>query len=596
MAMSETMAAREGGARGRPRFSSDLPQMLIGFVLIAITGFVPSILGNSYWVHTFQLVNIYIAASVFQNFLFVDAGQKSFGQGVLLGLGAYVTAIFFGLHDWPFLLAALAGLGAATAGGLLFAFPALRVQYFHLGFVTLSAAIVFPQLLMSLDKWTNGINGISVSMPGLHQEWFLGLSPLTLMIAVYPMIALAIHYAIRRSRLGRDMRVAALSPEAARSLGIRPGVMRFIAFIIAAIGTGVCGILYLPAVSFVSPQGFNVELSFVFFFAVVVGGRGQMLGPIIGIWIVFILPNIALAQFVEYRLLIYGLLTLLTVILFPDGIVGSIERWRARRGVTGRGEQAFRVDRFLETLEGGRETRPGDEVVVEVRGGTKKFGEVVAVDAVDLKVRRGEIHGLIGANGSGKTSLLNVLSGLSRLNAGSFLIKGEDATRRSADRIADMGIGRTFQTPRIFPQFSLWDNLRLGIDARVGDGSADIARLADALEAEFAQDSAELLSHGQRRLVEVMRAVLKEADIIFFDEPAAGLSQGERANFAKLVRFLARRMGKTIILVEHDLELVWDIADTITVMEQGRVVASGSPEAMSNDPAVQHMFVGGRRA
>lgn len=596
MAASGTLSVEAAGARSKPRFSSDLPQMLIGIVLIAITGFVPSILGNSYWVHTFQLVNIYIAASVFQNFLFVDAGQKSFGQGVLLGLGAYVTAIFFGLHDWPFLLAALVGLGAATAGGLLFAFPALRVQYFHLGFVTLSAAIVFPQLLMSLDKWTNGINGISVSMPGLHEDWFLGLSPLTMMIAVYPMIALIIHYSIRRSRLGRDMRVAALSPEAARSLGIRPGIMRFIAFVIAAIGTGICGILYLPAVSFVSPHGFNVELSFVFFFAVVVGGRGQMLGPIVGIWIVFILPNIALAQFLEYRLLIYGVLTLLTVILFPDGIVGSIERWRVKRGVSGRGEQAFRIDRFLEALEGGRETRPSDEVVVEIRGGTKKFGEVVAVDGVDLQVRRGEIHGLIGANGSGKTSLLNVLSGLSRLNSGSFLIKGEDATRRSADRIADMGIGRTFQTPRIFPQFSLWDNLRLGIDARVGDGSADIGRLAAALEAEFAEDSAELLSHGQRRLVEVMRAVLKEADIIFFDEPAAGLSQGERANFAKLVRFLARRMGKTIILVEHDLELVWDIADTITVMEQGRVVASGSPEAMANDPAVQHMFVGGRRA
>ncbi|MBX3530183.1 MAG: ATP-binding cassette domain-containing protein [Rhizobiaceae bacterium] len=580
----------------KPRFSSDLPQVWIGIFLIAVTGFGPSLVGNSYWVHTFQLVNIYIAASVFQNFLFVDAGQKSFGQGVLLGLGAYVTAIFFGLHGYPFMLAAAIGMGAAVAGGLLFAFPALRVQYFHLGFVTLSAAIVFPQLLMSLDRWTNGINGISVSMPELHHEWFLGLSPLTIIIAVWPMIALWIHYAIRRSKLGRDMRVAAISPEAARSLGIKPGVMRFIAFIIAAIGTGVCGVLYLPAVSFVSPQGFNVELSFVFFFAVVVGGRGQMLGPIIGIWIVFILPNIALAQLVEYRLLIYGLLTLAAVMLFPDGIVGSIERWRVKRGVTGRGEQAFRVDRFLDTLEGGKDSQPSQEIVVEVRGGTKKFGEVVAVDNVDLKVRKGEVHGLIGANGSGKTSLLNVLSGLSRLNAGSFAIKGRNATRMAADRIADLGIGRTFQTPRIFREFSLWDNLRIGIDARTGVGSADIGKLADALEAEFAEDSAELLSHGQRRLVEVMRAVLKEAEIIFFDEPAAGLSQSERANFARLVKFLSRRMGKTIILVEHDLDLVWDIADTITVMEQGRVVASGSPEQMAKDPAVQHMFVGGRRA
>lgn len=592
----QAQAANGAAARKRPRFSSDLPQVWIGIALIAITGFVPSLVGNAYWVHTFQLVNIYIAAAIFQNFLFVDAGQKSFGQGVLLGLGAYVTAIFFGLHGYPFAVAALVGLVAAFLGGLLFALPALRVQYFHLGFVTLSAAIVFPQLLMSLDRWTNGINGIPVSMPSMHKEIALGLSPLTILVALFPMAALAVHYLIRRSKLGRQMRVAAVSPEAARTLGIRPGVMRFIAFIIAAIGTGICGILYLPAVSFVSPQGFNVELSFVFFFAVVVGGRGQMLGPIVGIWVVFILPNIVLAQLVEYRLLIYGLLTLATVMAFPDGIVGTIERWRVRRAVTGRGEEAFRVDAFLDGLRGEREAAPGSDIAVEVRGGTKKFGAVVAVDEVDLKVRRGEVHGLIGANGSGKTSLLNVLSGLSRLDAGSFLINGRDATRLAADRIARMNLGRTFQTPRIFPQFSLWENLKVGIDARAGTASPDMARLAAQLEAEFAEDSAELLSHGQRRLVEVMRAMLKEATIVLFDEPAAGLSQSERANFARLVRFLSRRMGKTVILVEHDLDLVWDVADTITVMEQGRIVASGDPASVARDPAVQHMFVGGRLA
>ncbi len=594
--MSDATIAVRGSMSAKPRFSSDLQQVWIGMALIAVTGFGPSLIGNSYWVHIFQLVNIYIAASVFQNILFVDAGQKSFGQGVILGLGAYVTAIFFGLHSYSFAASASIGLAAAIVGGLLFAFPALRVQYFHLGFVTLSAAIVFPQLLMSLDRWTNGINGISVSMPGLQGESVLGLSPLTILVALYPMLALWAHYGIRRSRLGRRMRVAALSPEAARSLGIKPGVMRFIAFVIAAIGTGLCGVLYVPTVGFMSPQGFNVELSFVFFFAVVVGGRGQMLGPVIGIWIIYILPNVALAQFVEYRLLIYGLLTLATVMLFPDGVVGSIERWRIRRRIAGRGEQAFRVDAFLQDFRGGKDTSPSHEIAVEVRAGLKKFGEVIAVDKVDLKVRRGEIHGLIGANGSGKTSLLNVLSGLSRLNAGSFLIEGVDATRMAADRIADLGVGRTFQTPRIFPQLSLWDNLRIGVDAGAGAGDVDVARLSRSLEAEFSEDSAELLSHGQRRLAEVVRTVLKEANILFFDEPAAGLSQSERANFAKLVTFLSRRMGKTIILVEHDLDLVWDIADTITVMEQGRVVASGQPDAVAKDAAVQHMFVGSRHA
>lgn len=596
MNADKTMTIADTATARKPRFSSDLPQVWIGMILIAITGFVPSLLGNSYWSHTFQLVNIYIAASIFQNFLFVDAGQKSFGQGVLLGLGAYVTAIFFGLHEYTFLAAAGFGLLAAALGGLLFALPALRVQYFHLGFVTLSAAIVFPQLLMSLDKWTNGINGISVAVPALTREVFLGISPLTMMVAIFPMIALWLHYAIRRSRLGRRMRVAAISPEGARALGIKPGYMRFIAFLIAAVGTGICGILYLPAVSFVSPQGFNVELSFIFFFAVVVGGRGQILGPVVGIWIVYILPNIALAQFVDYRLLIYGFLTLFTVMLFPDGIVGTVERRRFKRGVTGRGEQAFRVDTFLDAMKGEEATEPGSEVVVEVRGGTKSFGAVVAVDSVDLKVHRGEIHGLIGANGSGKTSLLNVLSGMSRLDSGEVRIKGRNVTRLAADRIANMGVGRTFQTPRIYPELSLWDNLRVGLDARRNAVSGEIDDLARALQGQFSEDSADLLSHGQRRLVEVMRTVLKESDIILFDEPAAGLSSGERENFSRLVRFLSRQMGKTVILVEHDLDLVWGIADVITVMDQGRIVANGDPDTVSKDPAVQHMFLGERRA
>lgn len=595
--MDSATAPADGAKRRSGRFSSDRTQLLIGLAAIAATGLAPLASGNAYWIHTFQLVEVYIAAAIFQNLLFVDAGQKSFGQGAILGLGAYATAILFGLHGVPFALAAVVGVLAATAGGLVYALPALRVQGFHLGFVTMSAAIVFPQLLVSLDRWTNGINGIKVAVPALSEPGVLGVAPLALAVTLLPMAALASHYLIRRSRLGRAMFVAALSPEAARTLGIRPGVMRFVAFVVAAVGTGLAGVLYLPTVAFVSPQGFSIELSFVLFFAVVVGGRGQMLGPIVGIFVVYVLPNVLLARWLEYRLLLYGCLTLAAVMLFPDGIVGSLERLRARRTRSGGGERAFRIDGFLARLGGARAPEAAAAgAAVEVRGGTKRFGAVTALDRVDLTVRRGEVHGLIGANGSGKTSLLNVLSGLSRLDAGSFLIGGVDATRLPADRIARMGLGRTFQAPRIFGQMSLWDNLRVGVDARVGPPDPDLASIAAELEAAFADDSPDLLSHGQRRLVEVMRVVLEETPVVLFDEPAAGLSQSERRNFAELVGFLSRRMGKTVILVEHDLDLVWGIADTITVLDQGRVVASGAPDAVAADPAVQHMFVGSRHA
>ncbi|WP_342363239.1 ABC transporter permease subunit [Terrarubrum flagellatum] len=590
----EATSADAPVARGR--FNSDWAQLWIGVALIAATGFGPSLLGNDYWAHTFHVVNIYIAASVFQNLLFVDAGQKSFGQGAILGLGAYGAAIAYGLQGVPFILAAVIGVLAALLGGLLFALPALRVQGFHLGFVTMSAGIVFPQLIVTLDKWTNGINGIRVAVPALTETWLLHQSPLSVILAIFPMLALGVHYALRQSRLGRMMRVAAASPEAARSLGVKPGVMRCIGFVIASIGTGICGVLYLPTVGFVSATAFPLELSFVFFFAVVVGGRGQLLGPIVGVWIIYILPNILLAQLIEYRLLIYGCLTLLAVMLFPDGIVGSIEHWRRKRAHKGGGDQAFRLESFIGHLPVVPEQTRAERPVIEVRGGGKRFGQVIALDKVDLTVRQGEVHGLVGANGSGKTSLLNVLTGLSRLDAGTMSISGAEATRMPADAIANSGVGRTFQAPRVFAELSLWDNLRIGVDGRAQPSRGHLDQLAADLERRFGQDSASLLSHGQRRLLEVTRTVLKEAPILLFDEPAAGLSPAERKQFSALVTFLSKRMGKTIVLVEHDLDLVWGLADTITVLEAGRVVASGEPAAVARDPAVQHMFVGARRA
>lgn len=585
-------------ASGKGSYNSDWQQFLVGVALILFTGIAPSLLGNSYWEHTFQLVNIYIAVAVIQNFLFVDAGQKSFGQGAILGLGAYGLAVASGLHGMPLVVGMLAGVGAATAGGLLFALPALRVQGFHLGFVTMSAAIVFPQLLNQFDKLTGGINGISMNMPALLAKPVFGLSWLTIMVTLVPIAALALHYLLRGMPLGRRMRIAAESPEAARSLGIRPGLMRSLAFVIASIGTGICGLLYVPTVSFISPQGFLIDLSFVFFFAVVVGGRGQLLGPIIGIWIIFILPSVFLVKLVEYKPLVYGILTLAVVILFPDGVVGTFETWRRKRNQQGGGEQAFSLGSFTAVLENLPDAPPAADMtpIISVKGATKRFGAVVAIDGVDMEVRPGEVHGLVGANGSGKTSLLNVISGLSRVDGGSYHFCGADVTRLPAADIALRGLGRTFQTPRVFQSLSVWGNLQIGLDARQTEPSADVARLIEDLRKAHGDDSPALLSHGQRRLLEVVRVVMKDPSIVLFDEPAAGLSPQERAAFSSLVHLLSRKLGKAVILVEHDLDLVWGIADRITVLETGRVVAQGVPADLARDPAVQHLFVGGTDA
>ncbi|MBP2316852.1 ABC transporter permease subunit [Azospirillum soli] len=589
-------AVTDSGTAERPaRLNSDALQMIVGILVIALTTFIPELAGNPYWSHTFQLVNLFIAVSILQNILLVDAGQASFGQGAIFGMAAYMVGIAFGTHEIGYAAAFLCGVLAALCGGLLFALPSLRVQGFHLGFVTLSAAIVFPEILVALNDWTNGINGISLSFSWLKEPGTLGVSPLSLMIAATGAAALILQVGLRRTVLGRRMVVAALSPEAAQSLGISPGLMRAVAFLIVAAGTGVAGALYPAVVGFVSPSAFKFDLSILFFFAIIVGGRGQPMGPIVGVWLLYLLPNILLAEFVHYRLLAYGFVTLLVVLMFPDGIVGWLEKLRVNRQRSRRDGPILHLDQLFSGREAANK-EPGERSAIEVRQGYKAFGKVVALDRVDLTVREGEIHGLIGANGSGKTSLLNVLTGLSRINGGTVLVNGTDISGLPAHRISALGLGRTFQKPRIFPSLSIWGNVQIGLDGRGGDHTQPSALSIDTLRDELEGRSADWLPHGQRRLVEVMRVVLKEANILLLDEPAAGLSPDERREFANLLRNVSRRLGKTVVLVEHDLDLVWDVADRITVLDAGRVIATGTPTEVARNPAAQPLFVGSKHA
>jgi branched-chain amino acid transport system permease protein len=576
------------------KIGSDSRELWISAALIAITGLAPDIADSSYWTHAFELVNIFIIASIAQNLLLVDAGQTSFGMGAIFGLAGYGAAIATSMHGVPYGWAIVLGLLASLLGGVLFALPALRVQHFYLGFVTLSAAVVLPELAMAFNQYTNGIIGISLQFDDMHKRSIFGMiSPLSLTVVVMTIACLVVHAMMRRSLLGRRMRVAAESPEAAQALGISPGLMRFIAFLVAGLITGISGIIYPVIVGFVGPTSFSLDISILFFFAVIVGGRGTLLGPIIGVWVLYLLPNILLAEFVNWRLIAYGVAALLIMLLMPDGIVGGFKNWRRKRLAAGQ-----RLDLNVASVFGTQaaaQAAPAaksDKVLVEVKQGRKTFGKVVAVDNVDLVVREHEIHGLVGANGSGKTSLLNVLSGFSRLNAGTLHFEGKDITRSSPHHIAQMGVGRTFQTPRIFGSMSLWENIQIGRDARFAGSTTHIPESSvEALRNTLGEGSPDWVPHGQRRLLEVMRVALQESTLMLLDEPAAGLSPDERKQFGAMLRQLRDQFGKTFVLVEHDLDLVWDVADRITVMDAGRVVATGTPEEVAKNPAVRHMFI-----
>lgn len=566
-------------------------ELVLGLCLIVATGLLPDVLGSRYWAHNFQLVNLVIAAAVFQNLLMHDANQVSFGQGAIFGTGAYVAAMAVaqaGL-SWP-LAIAVASL-AAGAAGLLYALPALRVQGYYLGFVTLSAAMVFPELLFALDHYTNGINGISVSPEGWRTPLVLGITPLTLATTLAAGAAMGFHLLLRHSATGRKIKVAGASPEAAQTLGIRSGLVRCAVFLIAAIGTGIAGALYVPIIGFVTPAAFHLEFSILLFLAVIVGGRGHILGPITGIYLLYLLPNVLLVNLVDYRLLAYGVLALLVMLAMPDGIIGTIQAHFSRSPTLAAGD--IDPSRLAVEFKSGAPAGPAATAPdIELREATKSFGAVVAMDAVNFAVERGTIVGLIGGNGSGKTTLLNAIAGFNRLTSGGVAVRGTDVGRYSPARIARLGIGRTFQTPRIFDQLTAWENILIGMECPLGRGTAAIGVGGlQQLETTLSETGTETIPHGLRRSMEVLRVTLTGADILLFDEPAAGLSSEERAALSDLLRRLKTDGGKTIVLVEHDLNLVWRIADKIVVMDRGRVVASGTPQDLVRNPEVAKLFI-----
>lgn len=572
----------------------DHRQFIIGTVIVVLAMMAPEIFGSIYWRHNFQIIGVLVIVSIFLNFLYMDAGQISFGQGAILGASAYTTAVLYGTLGVSFPLAALAGMVASIIFGLAFALPALRVQYYYLGFVTFGAALVFPELIVVFDEVTNGINGIPLSFGSFPKQTVLGIPTLSIAVTVAVSTSLAFMVWLRRTTFGRALRISAFSPEAAQSLGISPGRMRSVAFLIAAVGAGVAGVLYAPVVGFVGPTAFNIELSVLFFFVIIVGGRGQIMGPIVGIILIYLVPNMLLADSVDFRLLIYGVIALTVMLLFPDGIVGTVQRWfttekpapdldfpieRAIQNSSRKGDQA-------DTATDAAEAPP-----IELKGIKKYFGLVAALDGVDLVVQRGEIHGLIGANGSGKTTLLNVLSRMIRHDSGTLKVFGKDVQNYSASRIPGLGIGRTFQTPRIFDDMTVWENIEVGIDVRSNQLAPVPSDLISELKDRYSEGLAKQVPHGPRRSIEVLRVVLTGAEILLLDEPAAGLSTREREEFVNLLRRLRDEGGKSIVLVEHDLDLVLEVADRVTVLDVGKVVASGTPTEVTQNPAVRPLFL-----
>lgn len=533
------------------------------------------------------------------NFLTGYAGQVSLGHGALVALGSYATALLMVDAHWSFWASALVGVAVATIAGLVMALPALRLSTWYFALVTLTFAQVVTDLLVEWRGLTRGFSGIvGIPAPAIAGH---PLSPVQVYLVVALCVVLAF-VAIRNltlSRYGRGMIAARDNPLAATASGVSLLRIKLFAFAVSAALAGLAGAFFAVQKTVITPEDFSADFSIFFLLTIVVGGLGKRWGPVVGTLIFFLLPEL-LGSLQSWRLLIYGVLLLVLMVFAPHGVMGMPlwRRWRVRAAARD------------ETGADAASARPVARLGLSVNALHKQFGGVAALQGCTLAAEPGSTHALVGPNGSGKTTTLNVISGFIRSDSGSVRIGDADVSGRAPHRIARLGVGRTFQTPKLLPDVTVRDNVRLGgfaserataVEIALGlprarrdrqEGSAAaMALLRFVGLGERADDLAGDLPHGQQRLVEIARAMAGHPSLLLLDEPAAGLSMDELDRLGALIEAIAA-LGTTVLIVEHHLELIARISRSVTVLDRGTVLAAGTPDEVFSHPEVARAYMG----
>ena len=517
-------------------------------------------------------------------------GQINLAQAAFFALGAYAVGLGTTDYNMPFFFCLAAAMAVAFAAGGLLGLSTLRLGGHYLAMVTISFQQILTVTLINAIGITHGPDGVSgIKRPDLFasSQAYLALSVAILAIAGYLVWRLA------GTRLGRAMRAVRDNEIAASTAGVDVYRTKVAAFAICALLGGLGGGLFAGGFAYVSPDQFAFSDSIVFLTMALLGGVASPVGSAIGTGLLILIPEWLrfLKSVPGLYLAIYGLAVILIVVFMSDGIWGFIARLFRRPE-----RRSRKVARPLVL----QPADSGSPAALEVQGLAKYFGGLKAVDGVDFTVRRGAVHALIGPNGSGKTTTLNVVSGLYRPTAGRILVDGLDVTELSAHRRAIAGLGRTFQNIRLFRSMTALENVVIGAERA---GNTQISRGYDALEerARAALDFVGLgarsgdfvtrFSYGHQRLIEIARALAANPTVLLLDEPAAGLNSSEKKSLHALLDKIAGQ-GLTILIIDHDMTLVAGVAQHLTVLNFGRRIADGDTSGVLLQPDVIAAYLG----
>jgi branched-chain amino acid transport system permease protein len=585
--------------RRLPSLSGKRAVVLAVIVLVVLF---PQVVDNSYYLFLGSTLALYVLVAAGMNVLAGFTGQYSIAQGALVALGAYTAANLTVLHGWSLWPAAVASLFVPTAVAAVLSLPSIRLSRWYFAMITVLIASLVQQFLLQARSITGGGSGLA-GIPGLGPGGAT-LDPIVnfYVLAAIDGLAILATWNLLRSPWGRAMMAVRDADVAAQASGVSVPATKLLAFVLSAIAAGLMGALYASLNGAVAPDLFNLDLGILILLMIVVGGAGLVEAPLLGPLALFALPTL-LFGLARYRLFVYGILLLLVMAFAPAGLGGGIRALLRRRRPAPRQAAAPARGSLPASV-----ARAG--LAVETEGLRRSFGGVLALDGVDLKVAPGQIHGIIGPNGSGKTTLLNTISGFYPPEAGRVLVGGRDVTGWPPHRLPGAGLARTFQQPRPLPEESVLTNVLLGGFSvrratlpewvlRVGRARSEDARdhsaaleLLDFVGLRGLEDApAGLLPHGQLRLLEIARALAARPAVLLLDEPAAGLGPEELDRLGSVVRAL-RDAQLTVVLVEHHIDFLSKLSDTLAVMNAGRLLAQAAPDDVLREPEVIEAYLG----